>query len=449
MSVSRRSPLALAALATAAVPGLDVVATRSPQSTTTDFQVTGVLDSGGRHWVVRCPRHASAGAALEAEIALLGNLAPEVSSGTLPFAVPEPAGFAALPEGGRAMVYRQLRGRPLDLSRLRPGPGLAADLGRSLAALHELPARIVEDAGLPVYDAEAYRKRCLAEVDEAARTGHVPTTVLQRWERALEDVALWRFRATPVHGDLAEEHVLVLDDEVSAVLSFSEAHVGDPAVDLAWLLASAPEDCLDAIEEAYALARPENADSHLSDRAQLVSELALARWLMHGVHSGDDRVVADAVGMLQDLAADVEGAEPIGYREPVVVPGRTEDWTAETAAEQAGGPEPAERSSETRDVTAEATSGDGAGSGDAAAGTAEDPDATQKLPPLEEASADDANPEEAGADDARVDEAAADEVGADEAGADEAAPARATEDAGAGQGGDAPTADKEPRAQGS
>ncbi|WP_152192954.1 phosphotransferase [Georgenia satyanarayanai] len=324
--MTRRSPLALAALATAAVPGLDVVATRSPQSTTADFQVTGVLDSGGRHWVVRCPLHASAGASLEAEVALLANLAVQVREGVLPFAVPEPAGFAALPEGGRAMVYRQLRGRPLDLERLGPGPGLAADLGRCLAALHELPVRVVEDAGLPVYDADEYRKRCLAEVDAAARTGHVPTVVLARWERALEDVALWRFRTTPVHGDLAEEHVLVQDGEVSAVISFSETHVGDPAVDLAWLLASAPEECLDAIEEAYALARPENADAHLLDRAQLVGELALARWLMHGVNTANEQVVADAVHMLEDLAEQVTDAEPIGHREPVVVPGRPGDW---------------------------------------------------------------------------------------------------------------------------
>lgn len=306
-----------------------MVATRSPQSTTADFQVTGVLDSGGRHWVVRCPLHASAGASLEAEVSLLSNLAVHVREGALPFAVPEPAGFAALPEGGRAMVYRQLRGRPLDLERLGPGPGLAADLGRSLAALHELPARVVEDAGLPVYDADEYRKRSLAEVDAAARTGHVPTVVLARWERALEDVALWRFRTTPVHGDLAEEHVLVLDGEVSAVISFSEAHVGDPAVDLAWLLASAPEDCLDSIEEAYALARPENADTYLLDRAQLVGELALARWLMHGVNTGNEQIVTDAVQMLEDLAEQIRDAEPIGYREPVVVPGRPEDWTEE------------------------------------------------------------------------------------------------------------------------
>ncbi|MPV87341.1 phosphotransferase [Georgenia ruanii] len=324
-----RSALALAALATTAVPGLDVVATRPPQRATTDFQTTGLLDGGGRHWVIRAPLHPAAGASLEGEVELLANLAPAVDAGRLPFAVPRPAGFAALPEGGRAMVYRELVGRPLDLDRLRGGPGLSAELGRALAAFHELDTAVIADAGLPVYDAEAYRRRCLAEVDEAARTGHVPSVLLNRWEHALEDVALWRFRATPVHGDLAPEHVLVHDGQITALLSLADAHVGDPAEDLGWLMAAAPEDALDAIEEAYALARTEGPDGHLLDRALLVSELALARWLLHGVRTDEQAVVDDAAAMLRQLAADVEDAPGIGAHEPVVVPDYT--WPGEDA----------------------------------------------------------------------------------------------------------------------
>ncbi|WP_193312890.1 phosphotransferase [Georgenia subflava] len=333
-----RSALALAALATTAVPGLDVVATRPPQHTTSDFQTTGVLDAGGRHWVVRAPLHAAAGAALEGEVALLENLAGVVDDGRLPFDLPRPAGFAALPEGGRAMVYRALVGRPLDLERLRPGPGLSAELGRAIAAFHEMDASVVADSGLPVYDAESYRKRCLAEVDEAARTGHVPSSLLNRWEHALEDVTLWRFRPVPVHGDLAPDHVLVNDERVSALLSLSEVHVGDPAEDLAWLMASAPEASLDSIEEAYSLARTEGADATLLDRALLVSELALARWLLHGVRTGEQPVIEDAAAMLRTLAAEVEDSPDIAAREPVVVPDYTSWDDSEDADEDVPAP---------------------------------------------------------------------------------------------------------------
>ena len=320
MPENQRSPLALAALATVAIRGLDVVATRPPRNPGADFDVVGVMDSQRRRWVVRAPRTAAAGAALEGEVALLEQLGQAVDGGALRFQVPRPGGFAPLPEGGRAMVYRELVGSPVQIAALRQGPGLAAQLGRALASVHELDPALVADAGLPSYDAESYRQRRLTEVDEAARTGHVPAGLLRRWEHALENVALWRFGATPVHGDLAAEHVLVRDEDVTAILDWSDARVADPADDLAWLYAEAGDEALESILEAYALARTESTDDHLGDRALLAGELALARWLMYGVRTRDGQVIDEAIAMLGQLEVDLAGATPIGYVEPVVAP---------------------------------------------------------------------------------------------------------------------------------
>ncbi|WP_123307294.1 phosphotransferase [Cellulomonas sp. PhB143] len=295
-----RSALTLAALATAAVPGLDAVSARR-LDTGPDVDAAEVRAADGDAWVVRSPVDAASGAALEAEVALLGSLAHYVTSGVLPFAVPRPAGSAPLPEGGRAVVHRALRGTPLVVDELAPGPGTAADLGRSIAAVHELPASVVEDATLPTYTSAEYRERRLAELDDAASTGHVPPTLLRRWERLLEDVSMWRFQPVVVHGDLSAEHVLVDAGRVASVTGWAEARVADPADDLAWILVSAPEDTADAILEAYQLRRTELTDPHLADRALLVGELALARWLLHGVRHHLDDVVADAIDMLAEL----------------------------------------------------------------------------------------------------------------------------------------------------
>lgn len=295
-----RSPLALAALATVAVPGFDARDVRAEPSAGDD-DVAVVTDAQHRRWVVRAPRHAAAGAALEAELVLLSALADQVDAGRLPFDVPRVAGAAPLEEGGRVVVHRELPGRPVVLEHLAPGPGVAASLGRSIAALHELAPAVIEDAGLPVYDAAAYRQRRQAEVDEAARTGRVPATLLRRWEERLEDVSLWRFSPTVVHGDLSSDHVLVADGAVTGVVAWGEAKVADPADDLAWLLVAAAQETVDSIMEAYQLRRTELTDPHLADRALLAGELALARWLLYGVRSGDDEVVADAVQMLDEL----------------------------------------------------------------------------------------------------------------------------------------------------
>lgn len=311
-----RSPLALAALATVAVPGLDAYDVRRPAHPGTDFDIAVVIDASRHRWVVRAPVNAAAGAALEAEVVLLDALAEAASAGTIPFAVPQPVGFAHLPEGGRAAVHAEIPGRAVSANELEPGPGLAASVGRAIAAIHELPTSIVENAGLPVYDASAYRERRQSEVDEAAKTGKVPATLLRRWEERLEDVALWRFQPTVVHGDLTNERILVDDGVVSGILHWGDACVADPADDLSWLIVAAPPEAADSIMEAYQLRRTELSDPYLVDRALLGGELALARWLLYGVRTGNDEVVADAVGMLEELDAHTRESEASADAEP-------------------------------------------------------------------------------------------------------------------------------------
>ena len=127
------------------------------------------------------------------------------------------------------MVYGGLPEQALRLAAIGPAPGLVACVGRAIASIHELPTSIVEAAGLPVYDAETYRQRRLSEADEAARTGKVPASLLRRWENALENVAIWRFRPTVVHGDLTAEHVLTGGSQGTGILAWSGAKVADPA----------------------------------------------------------------------------------------------------------------------------------------------------------------------------------------------------------------------------
>lgn len=309
-----RSPLVLAALASAAVPGLAPVAVRpagadgedGTDPTSDAYDVAVVTDERRRDWVVRVPCDAAAGARLEQELVLLERL-EDLDAGALPFEVPRPAGTVPLREGGRALVCPRLPGLPLHPGDLVPGPGLAAALGRALARLHELPVDVAEDVGLPSYTAEEHRERRLAELDRAASTGQVPPGLLSRWEKATEDVGRWRFVPCLVHGDLTPERVLADGERVAALVEWGEAHVADPADDLAWVAVGAGTEALDSVLEAYAVGRGEQPDHHLAVRARLTGEIALARWLLHGVHADDAAVVDDAVQMLRDLDLDVGG----------------------------------------------------------------------------------------------------------------------------------------------
>jgi len=311
--------LRLAALAAVAVPGLDPARLALPQEHSKDLEVTGLIDTQGRHWEVLETSDDVTGAALEAEAEVLRRMGRQVDNGHLSFDVARPGGVL---RGSTTYVQvrSHLEGRPISVDALHPGPGLSAGLGRALGELHELSTSVISEAGMPVYDADDVRDRWLAVLDDAAATGKVPSALLSRWEQALEDTALWRFKPTVVHGDLAEENILTAGGAVVAVRGLNQAHVGDPAEDMAWIYSTAPVDCLESIESAYDTARSEGVDKHLRDRAELVSELSLARWLLHGVRTGDKPVINDAVAMLEDLAAQVGDAPLVEPATPRLAP---------------------------------------------------------------------------------------------------------------------------------
>ncbi|QKE84025.1 phosphotransferase [Arthrobacter sp. NEB 688] len=322
-----RSPAQLAALASAAVPGLDPVSVEAlPSLPGQAFDVAFVEDQEHRRWVVRVPRTEVAGAEMDRSVALLGLLARR-----LPFAVPAPRGFVALGTGGRAAVYPFLPGHPLELSALPAGPGLAAELGRAIGALHNTDPALFEEAGLPAYDADAYRTRRLTELDRAAETGRVPTTLLTRWEEALEDVALWRFAATPTHGDLGGEEVLaVFEDQqdaasgrVKAMTGWEDAKVADPADDFAALVAEASPEAVDTVLEAYAHVRVERPDPNLLVRARLGAELRMLGRLTGALARQDVPAVEVLSTQLRRLDASVHAAMERGeddYRRTSLAP---------------------------------------------------------------------------------------------------------------------------------
>lgn len=297
--------LRLAALASAAVPGLDPIAVQEVfLGEEEHFDVAFIQDSQQRRWVIRAPRSEVAAARMDASLAMLALLVRRV-----PFAVPAAKGFAPIPKIGRAAVHSYIPGDPVDLAALHPGHPLTAELGRVIAMIHNVDRALYDEAGLPAYDAEAYRKRHLAEIDRGAATGRVPAGLLARWEEALDDVRLWRFAPVPVHGSLHGGQVLVTFPDradstkatIRGVTGWESAKIADPADDFAALIASTRSEVVDAVFAAYAQVRVERPDPHLLARARLASELDLLAQLMRAVSSRDDVVTEALTARLRRL----------------------------------------------------------------------------------------------------------------------------------------------------
>lgn len=300
-----RSYLNLAALAVVAAPNVIPARLALPQHRDADQTLTGLIDVQGRHWEVIHTTNPTIGAALIAESRVLKQIGRRVDGGYVDFDVPRPEGGVTLPDKSYVQVRSHIPGHPLAIESLRPGPGLAAGLGRALAQLHEIPPTLIEEAGLPVLTAADVRSNWQSLFDDAAMTGKVDSNLLARWESALDEDLWWRFHPVVVHGDLAEENIITGGGSILAFKGLSQMRVGDPAEDLAWVYSSAPIDTLDVIEEAYDRGRIEGVDKYLRLRAELVSELNLARWLLHGVRTKNDAIIDEAVEMLEDLAEQV------------------------------------------------------------------------------------------------------------------------------------------------
>jgi aminoglycoside phosphotransferase (APT) family kinase protein len=332
----RRKPIELAAVATAAVPGLTPTAVSSAADDPADFDSALLLDSEGKRWRVRSPRHAEASARLETEFLVLRAFAPAIRA-ELPFLMPTVAGSVRLGTLS-TFVYSHLAGSTRSVEELTAGPAaLAREVGTALAAIHDLPHSLVSNADLPSYTPNEFRQRRLNELDQAATTGKIPASLLRRWEHAMEDVSLWRFNPSVVHGDLHEDNLLVDGSRVTAVTGWTDLRIGDPADDFAWLVASNEQDFVDAVLVSYTDNRRDAPDQHLLRRAALSAEFALAQYLVKGIAAGDADMVAEAEGMLETLAADVEehGGQSISV-EPL--PGQSPPGTGVTAD---AGPSPA------------------------------------------------------------------------------------------------------------
>lgn len=326
-------------MATAAVPGLTPTAVSSAPDDPADFDSALLLDSEGKRWRVRSPRHAEASARLETEFLVLRAFVPGIRA-ELPFLMPTIAGTVR--QGPLStFVYSHLAGSTRSVEELgAASPAVAREIGAALAAIHDLPHSLVSNADLPSYTPNEFRQRRLNELDQAATTGKIPPLLLRRWEHALEDVSLWRFNPCVVHGDLHEDNLMVDGDRVTAVTGWTDLRIGDPADDMAWLVASNDQDFVDAVLEHYTSSRRDVPDAHLLRRAALSAEFALAQYLVKGLAAGNQDMIDEAESMLTVLAEDVaeHGGQPISVEplpQPAPVPGRGQ------AAEPDNAPVPA------------------------------------------------------------------------------------------------------------
>lgn len=191
----------------------------------------------GSGWLLRLPRRPIAVERLRREQAFLPILIKR-----MPTPIPRPVAVGTTHKGAPHgyMLYRLVPGVP---AAERPDASLstdcAAQLGESLAALHNTPlapllAAGVQRAPLPI-DLSAARGRAFQRAD--ALQERLPTAVWNRYCSFLSAPptipAPYAGPAAPVHDDLSTEHILLDPDtlRIAGIIDWADLIIGDPAFD--------------------------------------------------------------------------------------------------------------------------------------------------------------------------------------------------------------------------
>jgi len=303
LSAMARPSLTLAALATAAVPGLRVQAARAHTRAGAGlYDAVVVTDTQGHELLVRIPTSAVAEVEQSADLGALRALTPGIRS-LLPFTVPRYVGQIPT-EDTRAVVTDFLAGSVFSADELTATNRLAESIGQMIAAIHALPTGFVIESGLPQHRATNARSTVIELIGRAADTGRIPAALIRRWEEATDDAMLWHFHETVVNGTLSADSILVYGHTVVGVVGWSGLSVDDPARDLHWLMTSSGTATEHALT-TYLAARGGDVDENITRRALLYAELELARWLLHGIDTHDLAVTNDAVVLLDALVSQV------------------------------------------------------------------------------------------------------------------------------------------------
>jgi aminoglycoside phosphotransferase (APT) family kinase protein len=178
-------------------------------------------------WVVRMPRRPEVALRMRAEVALLAELAP-----ALPVAVPNVE--AVGPGNSGWLAYRWIAGEPI-------GPGAdARNVAAFLSALHRFPVERAAELGVERGDwarktaelLEDFRRRVVPLLDAPERA-----LAVHRFDAFLAAPESFAFRPALIHGDLGPGHLLCAPDgHLVGVIDWTDARIGDPALDFAWLL---------------------------------------------------------------------------------------------------------------------------------------------------------------------------------------------------------------------
>ncbi len=235
--------------------GLDILAeSLAYNESGLDFLVVFAEDVDGAEWVLRFPRREDVMASTQKEKRTLDLVGAKLSveapnwliyTNSL-IAYKKLSGVPAATVDPEAQAYVWV----LDEKNV---PRLFNEtLAKALVSLHSIDHEKAHVAGLPVETPEETRENMAKRMEKVKEDFYVDPELWQRWQDWLGNDSLWPKQTALVHGDLHAGHILIdEEDKVTGFIDWTEAAVGDIAIDFVAHYRTFGEDVLKELIHHY------------------------------------------------------------------------------------------------------------------------------------------------------------------------------------------------------
>lgn len=208
------------------------------------------VSAAGQRWVLRIPRRPDAMDRAGTEGRLLTVIRPRLDT-----AVPDwrihTAGLIAYPAlPGEPGLTLDESGAPVWHLDIASEP-YARSLGAFLAQLHAVDPAEAAGAGIVLQTPDEVRARWARDIERVAAEFTVAPALADRWQAWVAEDSYWPTFAVLTHGEVYPAHTLVRGEEITAVLDWTTAGVGDPALDFAAHHSVAPPEAFAAAVGEY------------------------------------------------------------------------------------------------------------------------------------------------------------------------------------------------------
>lgn len=246
--------------------------------------------------VFRFPKYIEGINKLEKETEVLDHIKGNVS---LPVSYPQYRAFE-LGEVGQVFTgYERIPGSPLWTRNMKEidheeKQRLASQLVQFLTELHSLPVENLAIQKQSVVDL----RQSIVELYEKCKDKLFPymiekskSEVSQNFEAFLSNHKLFEFTTSLIHGDFGASNILwePKRKQLSGIIDFGEAEIGDPAYDFAGLLASYGRPFVENCLKLYP------AGEHILERIDFYKSTFALQEALHGIENKDPRAFENGI----------------------------------------------------------------------------------------------------------------------------------------------------------